>query len=213
MFASAASCTQSCSVFSYIQSLKGIFSRGPFLTHLCFCDKENKVICWPWKQQLTKYCHHKSPEQMFVITVRLRSLIWVLIWPLGSSGDILWKQKKILWWPFKLIWWASVRILASFGMSQLWVITFLIKMSFQFQGSNSNIGTNGSLGSDGSIGSIGSISSKCSTGSNSSFGDTDVSEIFYWFLWEESLLLGTIETELMGWQCLIWGVTCLSYNW
>lgn len=137
MFASAASCTQSCSVFSYIQSLKGIFSRGPLLTHLCFCDKENKVICWPWKQQLTKYCHHKSPEQMFVITVRLRSLIWVLFWPLGSSGDILWKQKKILWWPFKLIWWASVRILASFGMSQLWVITFLIKMSFRFQSLNS----------------------------------------------------------------------------
>ena len=137
MFASAASCTQSCSVFSYIQSLKGIFSRGPFLTHLCFCDKENKVICWPWKQQFTKYCHHKSPEQMFVITVRLRSLIWVLFWPLGSSGDILWKQKNILWWPFKLIWWASVRILASFGMSQLWVITFLIKMSFQFQSLNS----------------------------------------------------------------------------
>lgn len=33
---------------------------------------------------------------------------------------------------------------------------------------------------------------KGSIGSNGSFGDTDVSEILYWFLWEESLLLGTI---------------------
>lgn len=148
MFAFAASCTQSCSVFSCIQSLKGIFSRGLFLTHLCFCDRESKVICWPWKQQLTKVLSPRGSSRFkwrpgaswadvyYHRTAEIFNL---------SAFLATWEQRKqvvktklILLLPLKLIWWACVQILAWFGhVTTLSCNWWLIKMSFQFQSLNS----------------------------------------------------------------------------
>lgn len=157
------------------------FSAEVYSWRTCaFVTGRVKLFVDPGNSSWLKYCHHEGPagssdvlelpEQMFIITVQLRSSIWELFWPLGSSGNRLWKQN---WYCYYLLSWSGGPV-CKFCL--IWACH-----NFELQ----LIINQNEL-------SIPISEYKGSIGSNGSFGDTDVSEILYWFLWEESLLLGTI---------------------